>query len=239
MTGLCDIHCHLLPGVDDGSRNMDESVQMLRRAYEDGVRYIMATPHFRYDMFECPIAEIQMKYEELQAEAEKIGDGICLKLGCEFYACMDMTDMLRAGERPTMNHTKYVLIELSHDAEWKNVREYVYRLVSGGYKPIIAHIERYPAIVLDLQLVEELTELGAEIQVNAESVIGDSGWCIKNICKKLMKADLLDYIATDAHNMRSRSPQLGKCAAYIERKYGENYANKIFQRNPEKLFREK
>lgn len=236
MTGLYDIHCHLIPGVDDGSHNMDETIRMLEKEYSEGVRYIMATPHFRYEMFECSMDEIYRRFEEVKQEALEIGDGICLRMGCEFHVCQEMADLLKRGERPSMNNTKYVLTEFASEVEQQQVWNDVYKLVSKGYRPIIAHVERYPAVALDIEFLENLIQLGAEIQVNADSIMGQAGWRVKNLCKKLLKNNLLHYIASDAHNMQSRSSCLGSCAAYIEKKYGQENANRLFRENPAKLF---
>ena len=100
MKGIYDIHCHIVPGVDDGAKDLKTSVRMLQKEYDDGVRNIIATPHFRYDMFEPSLEQVKKQFLRVRKAAAEIGeDGIQMYLGCELHSSMDMTDCLKKGER--------------------------------------------------------------------------------------------------------------------------------------------
>lgn len=232
MSGFYDIHAHILPCVDDGAEDLKETVKILRMEYEDGVRIIFATPHYRRRMFETSREEMEKQYKIVKKEAEKIGNGMRILLGCEFHANMDMVEMLDAGKYPTMGESRCVLTEFSEASEIRQIQERCYELLSHGYEPIIAHAERYPAIRKNMDALEQLVDMGVYIQMNAGSIVGEEGFGTKRFCKKAMKKDLLHFIGSDAHNVKDRKPLLGKCAEHMEKVMGKDYMKKILIENP-------
>lgn len=159
---LTDIHCHILPGVDDGAPDMTVTKDMLDKMYDEGVRRIIATPHYRVGMFEPSIRSIQSSYLEVKNYARTIGKyGMMVKLGCEYHRDDNMVGNLQAHRRPTMAGSQYVLVEFSSMDSYLKIRSVVYEVVVGGFIPIIAHIERYPSIVEDPGVVADLIGLGA------------------------------------------------------------------------------
>ena len=235
MIGLYDVHCHILPGVDDGARSMDDAMALLKIEYEDGIRTIYLTPHFRYQMFEPTGERIEKQYELLQLNAQKEFPDLRLELGCEFHSCISMVDMLRMHNRFTMGESRCVLTEFSSGDDRKWIRNRCNDLLYHGYQPIIAHAERYPALYGKYEELEQLSQMGAYIQINAESILGKSGFGVKQFCKKLMKLDLLHLVGSDAHDLKHRRPVMGKCAAYIGKVMGEDYAKRIFIENPQNI----
>lgn len=235
MKGLVDVHCHIIPYVDDGARDMKTAIKMLKMEYAEGVRVIIATPHFRDKMFETPRIEIIKQFLLLREEAKKIGDGIEMFLGCEFHANMEMVKLLHEKKVSTMGGTRYVLTEFKSSAEFSYIRERILTLVSAGYRPIIAHIERISCLRKDLDLIEELVELGAKVQVNTESITGS--FSIRRFCKKLMKEDLLHFVGTDCHDTRHRVPKMREAYQYVAKKFGKKYAYEIFVKNPLKIIK--
>ncbi len=231
---LVDIHCHILPGIDDGAPDMKTARAMIQEAYKQGVRYMIATPHYRPEMFEPTMKRILRTYRALRDYAAD--NGIGLRLGCECYRNERMIYLLDHRLRPTMLGTRYVLIEFSANDSFATVRNYVYELITHGYWPIVAHIERY-LCCQELEKVLELRDLGASIQINADSVLGKDGHAMKKYCYQLMKNNLVDYIASDAHNMGDRKMHLGKCASYVTKKMGQEYASQIFVENPRKIWK--
>lgn len=238
MQGIFDIHCHILPGVDDGSGSMEETLQLLKTEYEDGVRSIIFTPHFRRKMFEPDMERVYEAFARTQEEAAKIADDLNLYLGCEFHANSEMAEILKRGERPTMAGSRYVLTEFKESAEYSYIRERIRTLQSSGYRPIIAHAERIECLRKDVTRIEELVDAGVRIQINANSIIGADGFAIKRFCRKLMKLDCIHFVGTDAHDIRERVPNMGKCAAYLEKKMGEDYARWLLIESPRKIIQE-
>lgn len=233
--GIYDIHCHIVPGVDDGAADYEETKKLLRMEYDQGVRGIIVTPHFRFRMFETPIDQIKKQFLLVRKAAAEVGDDLNVYLGCEFHANMEMPNMLRAGEVSTMAESRYVLVEFSESSEDSYIKERTYTMLSNGYKPIVAHIERYEATRSDINFVEELVDIGAYMQINADSIIGKEGFSTKRYCRKLMKYDLVQYVGSDCHNLSSRLPHMGAAYDYVRKKMGAAYADHLFINNPRKI----
>lgn len=235
MTELYDIHCHILPGVDDGAKDMQMSLEMLRREYEDGVRTVILTPHYRRSMFETPTQVIEETYEELCREVRKAGIRIRLALGREQYIDSGTGQRLKTESSQTMAGSRYVLCEFSYGTEFEFIRDQAYGLRSSGYIPMLAHIERYKCLLGKFDEIDELAELGCRIQVNAGSILGEDGFRVKSFCRKLIKYDMLDFIGSDAHNLRERRPLLGQCSVFLEKLAGAEYVRRIMQENPSEI----
>ena len=235
MGGYFDMHCHIIPEVDDGSDLLEESLAILDMEVRAGVTDIILTPHFRREMFEADRDFVEAQYNLLQEAATKEFPGLHLYLGCEYHSNHDMHEMLRTDPRYRMIGTSYVLLEFSQAHSGSYIREQTYSLISRGFRPIIAHCERNRPISGNIKLAEELVDMGAELQVNADSVIGRDGWGIKRFCRKLMKLGLLSYIGSDAHNMTDRRCHMGECIDYVEKKMGHDYADLIMRRNPQNI----
>lgn len=236
MRGIVDIHCHILPNVDDGADGEKEAVQLLKSEYVNGVSDVILTPHYRRGIFETPEDVIEKQFQKLERYvAARMEGKINIYLGCEYHRDSQMVSDLNMGKRPTLANSQYVLVEFSSVHGYSVLRKQIYDLVNAGYIPIIAHIERYGCLVNEPSLIEELIALGAEVQVTAGAVLGADGWTIKWFCRKLLKKQIVHYIASDAHNMNTRPVDLGKCAELVEKKYGKPYARKVFIENPRKI----
>lgn len=170
--GIFDIHCHIVPGVDDGATDIEETRKLLRMEYKQGVRNIIATPHFRFRMFETPVEKVKEQFKLVEKAAAEISPDLHVYLGCEFHSTMEMLPMLREKKVMTMAGSRYILTEFSHNSEENYIHERISALLSGGYKPIVAHIERYEATRTNLDFVEDLVNMGAYMQINADSIIG-------------------------------------------------------------------
>ena len=235
MKGLYDIHCHILPGVDDGARNMEESLWMLNKEYQEGVRHVILTPHFRYDMFEPHMNIVTRQFMQLRRAAMNIGDeGMRLYLGCELHSSMDMVECLKKGRRLTLAGSRYVLVEFSNGDEKNYIEERVRSLLMNGFIPIIAHVERYKATRNDIGFLTELKDMGAHIQVNADTISGQDGFGAKTFARKVMKHGLLDFVGSDGHRKTERIPEIGKCVAKNGKNNGERICKEdLYQKSPE------
>ena len=176
------------------------------------------TPHFRKEMFEPDMEDIWNAYDELLYETRY--KNIRLYLGCEFHANMEMVETLDNDLRPTLADSRYVLTEFAHNSTRAFMKERADALLMSGYRPIIAHIERYRATRKDFDLIEDLIEMGCEVQVNADAIIGRDGLGAQRFCKKLMQEDMLHYVGSDTHNLRGRAPHLGECCEYLKKHMG-------------------
>ncbi|MBQ7920243.1 MAG: hypothetical protein IJ324_09940 [Lachnospiraceae bacterium] len=234
--GYIDVHSHILPGLDDGSRSIEQSVEMLRIAWEEGITKIIATPH-NMPGKGCPTIEVlEERLIQLRTVAENAGIDIELYLGTEYYYREEVSEILEREDAVTMAGSEYVLLEFNPLEERSYILNAVRDVYSLGYNPVIAHVERYEQLMKKKEDIAALKNMGALIQVNASSVIGDNGYRCKRDVKKLLKEHLVDFVATDAHSAGHRAPRMEKCAAYLYKRYGQEYAEALLFKNAEKYF---
>lgn len=237
MQPSIDIHCHILPGVDDGSPDMETSLEMLRIAEKDGISHMILTPHHKPMHHNVSPGHNVSYRKALQEKAEQQGIKVKLFSGNEIYYSDETRDQLERGEICSLAGSDYVLVEFHPTNPYKAIHNAMYRVQSAGYIPIVAHVERYSDILSHPAYVEELVEMGCYIQVNASSVLGKYGLGVAHFTKKLLKQELVHFVATDAHDTKRRSPKLSECRSYVERKYGGDYADKLFTVNPANVIR--
>ncbi len=222
---MVDIHSHVLPYLDDGSDSLETSVELVSNAVEHGATVIICTPHYRKPYIRS-VKSIQEVFARLKEAVAKEGIEVDLKLGEEVYMRPDMIEKLEKGEALTMNDTKCVLIEFDFEV-YSSIPMIVELLVDKGYKPIIAHLERYR--YADLDMAEEIKKAGGLIQINANSITGRAKkWYYKQV-KKLLKANLVDFIASDYHDGRQYT--MDETYKFIQKKFGTATAEKLFYTN--------
>lgn len=127
------------------------------------------------------------------------------------------------------------MTEYSYDTEYSYIYEQTKKLLSCGYIPVVAHVERYACFLKKPKLCMELSNTGAYIQVNADSILGIDGRAGERFCRKILKNQWVDIVASDAHGEETRACHLGRCMEYVAKKYGEDYAGRIFEENPRKV----
>ena len=233
---IFDVHCHILPGVDDGARDERSTERMLNIACEEGIDGIVATPHFEYGQEKETLEGIKKKYSKVRDLWKEMGPDKELFLGHEVFYSEGVVDSLKSGIAMTMNDTRYVLIEFGVDVGSSYALKAIRKLKYAGYYPIIAHVERYPKLRSGKTL-QELLEIGAYFQVNASTLCGAHGFIEKYRTLRLVKLGLIDFVATDAHNSRARRPELKECKAYLENKVGKEKVRQIFEENPIRMLR--
>lgn len=237
MIGLIDIHSHILPGLDDGARDMEQTKNMLKIAEEEGIRFIIATPHYHEGVSTNSIETLNESYKKVQQVLSDMNSPIEIHLGTEIYYSHESVHLLKERYIPTMAGSRYVLVEFSPRADYRYIKNGIQDFLWEGYSPILAHTERYENLVLKMDYVEELIEMGAYVQVNAASIAGDNGRMHEKLSKKLLKKGLVHFVSTDSHSERSRSPKLEKCVNYITKKYGTDYVSELLIENPQKVLK--
>ena len=220
---MIDIHSHFLFGVDDGSPDIDSSVSMLKRAYEDGVTDVICTPHFRKNVFEPSKELIEKNFALLKAANPY---PVNLYLGQEIAKFGQMFSKLKAGELLTINGTKYVLLEFKY-IEDGDIEETVYDALYSGFKPIIAHVERYEYV--KPKNIEKMIDAGALIQVNADSLVLKRGAAFKKRVERYLKEGLVHFVANDMHY--SREYCMKKAYDYVFQKFDRETADDLFKEN--------
>ena len=226
--GYIDMHSHILPGMDDGSRSMGQTLRMLETAVSEGITTMIATPH-NMPGKGCPSGSVvRRKVDELRLTVEQEGIPLEIVAGTEYYYREEVLDILDSEDAVTLGNSDCVLVEFEPLAE----RNYILGL---GYRPVIAHVERYAKLMEDISLLTDMRKNGILVQVNAMSVTGDNGRQAKKDVRNLLKKGLVDFVATDAHSDGRRAPFMGKCADVLYKKCGTEYADRLLSGNAEAL----
>lgn len=223
-----DIHTHLLPGVDDGARDMDDALALLRRAWDDGTGTLVLTPHYRGRFRQNTPQQLRERFEQLRSLAP---EGMKLYLGTEAGYERDLADKLSEGRVLSLDGSRYVLLEFSTGSPKSQVLDGVFEVLNAGFTPIIAHVERYDTFRRHKDLAEDVLSVGTLLQVNADSLLGGWGSDVKRYCHRLLKRRMIHFIASDGHDSEHRPPTLGECYRLICKKYGEEYAADLFWEN--------
>ena len=199
---MIDIHTHIIPYVDDGSPNLETSIEMIKHEISIGVDTIICTPHHIFHRYTKSVEEIKESFRLLKEAVEKESLPIKLYLGQEicYTHREDIIAMLKEGKLLTLNNTNRVLLEFSFTREPEDVLDVIYNFSVNGYEVIVAHVERYEWMTYDK--VVALRNEGAKIQINSNSYLGLTSWHEKRFTRKLLKNDLVDYVASDTHSFR-------------------------------------
>ena len=214
---MIDIHTHILPGVDDGADDLDETVEMLRIAHESGTRVMVATPHMFHPSFpDRTPDEIRKRFETLKEDLtgirEKAGHDFLqdmkILLGAENFWGPDFVEALQRQKILPMNGSHYVLVEFHPLIPRSQLFKSAEILLSKGLHPILAHVERYAPVQKDPKLLQELLDRGCLTQLNARALEGHSWARTRRFALRLLGADLISLIASDAHGCGERSPRL-------------------------------
>ena len=217
---MIDIHCHILPGLDDGARNLSDSLEMARKAVEEGIDTIIATPHYINNRYHNPKQTILAKVEEVN-EALR-AENIALKIvaGQEPRIDGDLLTGIDKGEIITLAGTSYIFIEFPSSHVPRYTEQLFYDLQMNGLVPVIVHPERNQEIIQRPDRLYQLVEKGALTQLTASSVCGDLGKKIKTFSSQLIEYNLTHFIASDAHNVTTRSFKLREAYQVIAATFG-------------------
>lgn len=233
---VVDIHSHILAGIDDGAKNLKETIKMIDIAIEEGIDAIIATPHYEIGIEPEVLTKYQEVYDSVLQYIESQEIPLQLYQGNEIYYSESIPELLQKGDIHTMNGTRYILVEFSPVVEFSSMERALSKLLYAGYWPILAHTERYMAL-RKIDRVEELIRMGAYIQLNTSAIIGKEGWQTKRYCHQLLKKRLVHAIGTDAHSSHHRRPQMVECLAWLDKKYGTSYRKEISEDNPQSILK--
>lgn len=204
---MIDIHSHILPHVDDGSEDMEMSIEMARMYLESGIKTVIATPHYIEGSIVTSVDNNRATLEELKKELDKVGLDLEIFLGNEVFISMNLIKDIEEGRLSTLNGTRYILIELPMFDIPLYVENIIYELLLKGYIPIIAHPERNTKIIEDPNILYEYIVKGALAQLNLPSLEGKNGSKSKKTAEILLQNHMIHFVGTDAHTNRGRSPK--------------------------------
>lgn len=235
MNGFIDLHCHILPALDDGAKSIEKTKEMMQIAYEEGIRQMICTPHYFASRRSASVETIRKTIQQVEEAMEDWGFEIKLYPGNEIYYRSGVEELLEEQQICTLADSKYVLVEFDPMTEYSYLRDGILKLDSYGYVPIVAHVERYECLFEKKERLQRVKDHGGFLQVNASSFQGGMFDEMAKRARYIMKNDLLDFIGTDAHSTGKRSPKIQDTASYLYRKIGQKRAEEILLKNPEKV----
>ncbi|MCU1262646.1 MAG: hypothetical protein JWO80_5531 [Bryobacterales bacterium] len=225
---MVDIHSHVLYGMDDGSRDLQTSLDMLKVASDSGTTDIVATPHSDLQFVFQP-EEIERQIEELSAAVPDIR----IHCGCDFHLHFDnIRDCLDHPEKYTINHKRYLMVEFSDSLIAKTTGDVFDRMLRVDITPVITHPERNHLLMKQLDQITQWVQAGCLVQVTSQSFLGRFGKTPQSAAEALMSRNLVHFIASDAHDPEYRPPTLKPGFDHIASKYGEETARRLFITNP-------
>lgn len=221
---MIDLHSHILPGIDDGSKSLEMSLAMARIAVDDGITQMACTPHIYPGLYMNDKAGITAARDALQSSLDEHGIALKLTTGADVHLVPGLLEGLRAGKVPSLHNTRYVLLEPSHHVAPPRFAESVFQLVAAGYVPVITHPERLTWVEDNYQVFVDLTRQGAWLQVTAGALTGVFGPRAKYWGERFLGEGLTHILATDAHSSGRRVPVLSEARAIAERMLGREEA---------------
>lgn len=232
MGELTDIHSHILPEIDDGSESLEKSLAMIAEEISQGVKNIFCTPHYRIP-YTKEKEETKRIFNEFKEKVKEKNLPVNLYLGQEIAVNENTLSMLKSGRLLTLDDGKYVLLEFCLTKKTTDVSETVHEFVVEGFKPIVAHIERYPYLTLDDAY--DVKRGGGLIQINADAALEVGKIFGGAYIKKLIEENLVDFVASDYHYFRKNNMKESYHA--VAKRYGEEVAEKLFFLNAEKILK--
>ena len=229
---ICDLHTHVLPGVDDGAPEMEYALQMLRNAAAGDVQRLAVTPHCNRP-YEAPNyldADLKNRFLQLQQAAGEIP--VELVLGAEAYVDDQLPQLLEQKKIPTINGSRYLLMEFPVDAKPAFFEDKLSSILALGYIPLVAHPERYVAVCNTPQIVMPWLDMGCHLQLTGGSVMGEYGKIVHKTATFLLQQDLVACIASDAHGLHHRSNFLLDAYDHLCLRYSKRYAQYMLYENP-------
>ncbi len=233
---VIDLHCHILPGVDDGAGNLADGLEMARMAAISGVRAIVATPHCNVP-WAPERKDDRQQLNRLRQAVAQAGIPVEVLPGGEIFCTPNFPELLERGKLPSLAGGKYLLLEFAFD-EAPEMMEFCFsEAARRGYIPVAAHPERYEAAWRDPELVPRWFRKGCIIQLNKGSILGRLGDRAEQVSRFLLERGLAHVVASDAHSPTVRTTHMTQVLRHLEDRYAPDYARILLSRNPERIIR--
>jgi protein-tyrosine phosphatase len=230
---MVDLHCHILPGLDDGPESIDVALAMAESAIADGITHVVATPHSNSEYY-FDFARVRELRDELQA---KIGERLTLATGCDFHLSPENLDALRKDARPfCINQRDYLLVEFNEYSIPPAMDQTLHEIQLLGLRPVITHPERNAILRQQTERLAKWVQLGFYLQVTAGSLEGVFGSVAQSDALRWLACGLVHIVASDAHNMRGRPLKLRPAFDLVREQFGEEKARALFVENPMAAF---
>jgi len=231
---MIDIHAHILPSIDDGPETIEESIELCKVAANDGIKTIVATPHSKDGSYETKSVEILKAVDTLNSQLKENQIDVKILPGAEVHISEGLVESIKSGDVLTINNGgKFILFELPFVFIPPGTDKFIFNLKSNGIVPIIAHAERILAFQKKPELVDQLVQIGARVQVNAQGLTKRANPGERKCAEWLLKNRLVHFIASDVHSLNGRPPILSAAVKCASRIVGEEEARTLVCRNPE------
>lgn len=235
---MVDIHCHILPGVDDGAYHLEESLEMARLAVRSGVTDIIATPHFQGNRAAMEgLGRILKKLELLRDALAQERIPLRVHPGVEILCLPQTLELARQKRLPTIGEGRYVLVEFYFDADAVFMDDALEELARCGYWPVVAHPERYGAVQRDLGLAQDWFDRGYVLQINKGSPLGAFGPRVQQTAAKMLRMGLAHILASDAHSAERRTTDMDKLVRWTAEHLGPGYTRILLEENPARILK--
>ena len=232
---MIDIHSHILPGIDDGAKNINDTIAIIRELAEQGVTDVIATPHYITETtFVSPRKVNLQLLEEVRQAVAKAGLNINVYLGNEVYISDNMPELVKKRLISTLADSRYILVELPLDMEFPNYEDFLLELNNRGLKVILAHPERYAIVKKDFNVARELFEAGILLQCNTGSILGQYGKDAKKTIIELAKRKMIFAFGSDIHRCRGRQEIL-MAQKKLKKYFNDREMQNVFVGNPKKI----
>ena len=235
---MVDIHCHILPQVDDGAESLADALEMAYMAASCGVTDLVATPHVRGDAEDIDhAASLYRRFRQLQDAAARNNIPLRLYPGAELLCTEETVELARKKQLLTIGDTDYVLCEFPFHAHFFEMDEILSGIAGAGYRPIVAHPERYAAIRKDPRRILHWFQAGYVIQVNKGSLLGAFGAPARDTACRMLEAGLVHLIASDAHSPLRRTTDFSRLEDWLLSRYPPDYVQLLLEDNPGRVIR--
>ena len=233
---MIDIHSHLIYGVDDGSKDIETSIDILDNLSKNGVTDIILTPHYITDTnYVSSKMDNIKKLIELKTEVKKQGININLYIGNEIYIDPNILELIKENKMCTLNNTEYILVELPMSGNYQDYQEIFENLIRIGFKVILAHPERYVAFQKDLNRINEMVNMGILLQCNIDSILGYYGKSAKKTIKYILKNKLVSFVGTDIHSKKNDYSYIEKAKNKFRKYLTDEEIENVFNNNASKI----
>lgn len=231
---MIDLHCHILPGLDDGAQSLDEAVEMARIAEKDGIEKIVATPHlFRDNYVHEDLRIIEKKCKELNKTLKMNKINVEILSGAEVHISHNLIDEIRKNrDYLVLNKSSYMFVEFPSKHVFSGIQKLFFELMQEGIIPIIAHPERNSVFVRHPSLLYELVQMVIPVQANRGSFLGIYGKETEKAVLRFLELNLIHFIASDGHNTRSLVPRISEAVMRVEEEVGAERARALVVDNP-------
>lgn len=238
---MIDLHCHILPGIDDGANSLEEAVEMARIAEEDGIQKIVATPHlFRGIFVHQDLGIIEERREELREALEANNIHVEILSGAEVHIAHNLMDEIRRNRNSlVINRRSYMFVEFPSQHVFSGVKELFFELMSEGITPIIAHPERNSVFVRNPSFLYELIQTGSLAQANSGSLSGIYGKEAEQAVFRFLEMNLIHFIASDGHNKSALAPRIFNARKKAESVIGTEGSTALVEDNPGAVLEDK